>query len=133
MPPADYTNRYNTPIPPDRRNDFKQWKQQLPEHLQSIREYDLQGAYMGGAEPDPNSGHLTDQWKKPNHPTFSEHSQYSTPETPGGQWTQHPRVPDRWSFKPSEHNLKNLPVDEMRRYFQTHEPASVTLDMGEVE
>lgn len=34
---------------------------------------------------DPNA-HFTDKYKKPNHPTFSIESKYSTPENPGGHW-----------------------------------------------
>lgn len=47
------------------------------------KDYDLRGAWLSGARPGPN-GHFTDQFKKPNHPTFSEESQYSIPVAQGG-------------------------------------------------
>lgn len=45
-------------------------------------DYDYRGAFAAGADRD-GSGHMTDQFKKPNHPTFSDESQYSQYGSPG--------------------------------------------------
>lgn len=42
--------------------------------------------YSVGGARDPVTGHWSDKGKRPNHPTFSEESIYSTPQTPGGRW-----------------------------------------------
>ena len=49
-----------------------------------------------------HQGHYTDKYKKPNHPSFSNESIYSTPQTPGGRWefqNEHD------TFTPSEYQV----------------------------
>lgn len=84
--PNDFTDKYNTPLSSDKQQAFEAWRSGLPKNLQSSYDYDLQGAFLGGENPAAN-GHMKDTWKKPNHPTFSNESQYNSPETPGGSWT----------------------------------------------
>jgi hypothetical protein len=69
----------------------------------------LSGSVAGPGE------HGGDTWKKPNHPTFSEYSKYSTDEMPGGKWQQYPD--GTWSFTPSDYNLKQHTPDELQRYW----------------
>ncbi len=88
---------YDTPIPPERQQEYEKYKSQLPPPLQSTQDYDLQGAFLAGAVPDAN-GHMTDKFKKPNHPTFSNQSEYSTPQTPGGTWAG----PNQDQYVPNE-------------------------------
>src|SRR5262245_7079759 len=78
-------------------------------------DYDLRGAWaqMGGGPF--GEGHLTDQWKLPNHPTFSTGSRYSTPQQPGGMWSQ---MPDgRWMFWPSQTNIDQFGASRLQDYF----------------
>jgi len=54
----------------------------------SGEDYDFPGAYKAGVQPDPMTGHWPDTYKKPNHPTFSEESIYSSlTGTKPGRWT----------------------------------------------
>jgi hypothetical protein len=49
-------------------------------------DYDVNGYFLSGQGTSPN-GHMTDQFKKPNHPTFSDESIYSSlTGTKPGSW-----------------------------------------------
>jgi hypothetical protein len=76
---------YDTPLTPEQEQQFQLWKQQYAPR-DSGMDYDLRGAFLEGVKRDEASGHWTDQFKKPNHPTFSDQSQYSSREHPGGHW-----------------------------------------------
>jgi hypothetical protein len=92
---------------------------------QDSQDYDLRGAFaQSGGALRPGGGHLTDQFKKPNHPTFSNESQYSTPEYPGGAWAQ---VGNQWSFTPSQTNLDQHGRDKLQEYFDLREPGNLLL------
>lgn len=52
-------------------------------------QYDYVGYLMkyGSLNPtDTSTGHYTDEFKLPGHPTFSDESIYNNPRTPGGHW-----------------------------------------------
>jgi hypothetical protein len=67
---------YETALTAAEERKFQEWKSQnAPKD--SGADYDLRGAYKGGAQPAEN-GHWPDTWKKPNHPTFSNESMYAT-------------------------------------------------------
>lgn len=68
---------------------LKDWGSRAP--LEE-KDYDLRGAWLNDGFK-PGSGHGTDRYKKPNHPTFSEESQYSNSLHPGGRWTDNTYVP----------------------------------------
>jgi hypothetical protein len=54
---------------------FRHWKAiYAPDD--SGEDYDLRGAFLDGARPDP-CGHWPDRFKKPNHPSFSVESIYA--------------------------------------------------------
>ena len=66
---------YNTDLGDDEPN-FQKWKKQnAPDD--SGYDYDLRGAYKSGGSKDPVTGHWKDTYKKPNHPTFSDQSNYA--------------------------------------------------------
>lgn len=58
-------------------------------------DYDYYSYYMNGGREGIDSGHFTDAFKKPNHPTFSDESIYSVPENPGGHWNGEEFTPYR--------------------------------------
>lgn len=95
MPAPDYTDDFNT-------------------------DYDMRGAWKAGLLKSEYGGHLPDTFKKPNHPTFSSESIYSSDATPGGDWVQ--SEGGKWSFRPSETNLQNLGVGGLQDYFKRVEP-----------
>jgi hypothetical protein len=41
--------------------------------------YDLRGAFLRGLSSDPETGHLSDLYKLPGHPSFSDESVYYQP------------------------------------------------------
>lgn len=58
--------------------EYLKWKSKLPKNLQYEGDYDLRGFYNENSNfnvNDPNQ-HLTDRYKLPNHPTFSNESKY---------------------------------------------------------
>ena len=79
--------RYETKLTPDEEKGYQEWKKKNAPN-DSGQDYDLRGAYKAGVEPDPQTGHMPDTYKKPNHPTFSNESQYSKDRPDlAGQWT----------------------------------------------
>lgn len=91
------------------------------------QDYDLQGMYADGGAPalaGLQRGHGVDTYKKPNHPTFSQESKYSTPERPGGAWWEDRTSKAGWAFTPSPQMLAdgNRTPEGMRRYFDEVEP-----------
>lgn len=90
MTPADKIRprrTYNTVLSGAEEQRFKQWKQRYAPN-DSGEDYDLRGAFKAGLKPDPKSGHWPDTYKKPNHPTFSNESQYAVgaDATKAGEW-----------------------------------------------
>lgn len=109
----------------------EQYQQWLSAHGKSDAEkydYDIQGAYKAGIEPD-ESGHLPDTYKKPNHITFSDESIFhggklnfpDGPETPeGGHWDKDDDGKD--TFTPGKSNFDYHTTEEMIDYFKKNEP-----------
>lgn len=99
----DFTNLYNTPLTTAEAVQFEAWKKGLPENLQSQYDYDLAGAFKAGVKPtkNPKDGlfHMPDTFKKPNHESFSNESQYNGADGfQGGSWGG----PNKDQFKPAE-------------------------------
>ncbi len=67
---------YDTKLTPEEENKFQSWKS-VNAPKDSGEDYDLRGAYKEGLSKDSKSGHWSDKYKKPNHPTFSDQSQYA--------------------------------------------------------
>lgn len=109
-----------------------------PEQLKLMQElmpnpidYDLSG-YLDKYKtlPDQSQGqHLTDEFKLPNHITFSTDSIYSNKNTPGGTWSKDDL--NVWHYKPSDFVLKQHGEQKLINYFNSPaEPFSV-LDLPE--
>lgn len=109
---------YDTKLTPAEEAAFQAWKQQYAPRDTGV-DYDLRGAFKADVKPEAERGHLPDTFKKPNHPTFSDQSQYSKGDTIGGQWLE---KDGKTAFVPSEHNLKQTPPDKLREYFNRVEP-----------
>lgn len=68
--------KYDTKLTPEQETQFQDWKtKNAPQD--SGEDYDLRGAFKAGIVADPETGHMPDRWKKPNHPTFSVESRYA--------------------------------------------------------
>lgn len=116
--PEATPRNYDTPLAPADEQKFQAWKQKFAPN-DSGADYDLRGAYKAGLTPDPARGHWPDTFKKPNHPTFSDQSQYSGKDgNVGGHWG------DDNSFTPSATNLQQHSPEELQQYFKKTEPGS---------
>ncbi len=98
-------------------------------------DYDLRGAFAAGQGRGGN-GHMTDQFKKPNHPTFSNESQYAEGENAkyAGHWGpgEENYIPgqERYSDTIQERQLggSQMPPDWLSQYMdaqQAGEPENV--------
>lgn len=74
---------FNTELPKGQEIAYAQWKAANAPHDSGF-DYDLVGAFRAGLTRNPVTGHMPDQFKKPNHPTFSTQSQYAT-----GKWAKY--------------------------------------------
>lgn len=125
--PADLSEAYNTPLSPQQERAFQKWQRANP-RLGSTYDYDARGFWLNGAKQG-EGGHGADAWKKPNHPTFSDESIYSGPQTPGGSWKQ--MSDGSWAFIASPANLKYRTQEDLDAYFQRVEPGSLLILPGE--
>lgn len=106
---------YDTKLTPAEEDAFQQWKLKFAPN-DSGADYDLRGAFKSGLTPDPKTGHWPDTYKKPNHPTFSNESQYATGEDSAraGHWEGDTFVP---ANAPSQmqSSARVIPRDETHR------------------
>jgi hypothetical protein len=106
---AQKTKNYDTPLEPQTEADYQKT---FPPSASA--DYDMRGWYNDNAvsmEKLQHHGHFTDEFKKPNHITFSTESKYSTPENTGGTWMG-------GDFAPSDKQV-NTPakVKKLKDYF----------------
>jgi hypothetical protein len=125
-PVPDFSGQYNTDLG-GAEPQFQQWLQQLGkakgyDASMDLRDYDLRGAFKGGATADAR-GHLTDEWKKPNHPTFSDQSIYSGKDGyEGGQWVGDDAK--GWDYQATKTNMQFRNKRALNNYFRQVEPDS---------
>ena len=85
---------YNTRLSPDDEKRFQSWKDKnMPND--SGYDYDQRGAFKAGETKDPTSEHWHDTFKKPNHPSFSDQSQYAVgaQRDRAGHWVEGVFIP----------------------------------------
>jgi hypothetical protein len=123
---GDFTDQYNTPVPPEKQPAFNQWVAAQTQAtgknpLHDRYDYDVTGDWLAGAGRDER-GHGSDQFKKPNHPTFSDQSQYHGKDGyAGGHWNTDPQG-QYTSYTPSHTNLSFRSPEELQQYFKQVEP-----------
>ena len=131
MQPADqyFFDRFNTELSPAEEAAYLKWATKTGRVNDAI-DYDMRGAWKSGAAQSDN-GHYPDTYKKPNHPTFSDQSQYhGTDREEGGKW-----VGGSWSksddgkfdvYQPSKEMLSSTHDPEMlKHYFSVVEPNAI--------
>lgn len=128
--PRDMSGHFNTPIPPEMQSQFDAWVQhQIRTTGRDPRndryDYDVNGYWIATRGATDERGHGTDQFKKPNHPTFSNESQYHPQFGGGGQWMQS-GSPQTY-YQPSALNLMNYQRPELQQYFRQTEPEVMLL------
>lgn len=120
----DFTDKYNTQLTPDEENQFQGWAKTNP-RLSNSYDYDARGFWKAGAGQSEN-GHGSDQFKKPNHPTFSDQSQYNGVDGfQGGSWNLN--KDNSYSFIPSPSNLQMHDPNDLKNYFKQVEPGNQLL------
>ena len=126
---ADFTDRFNTHLSPAEEAAFQKWAtSQGRDYRNDLFDYDMRGAWKAGAGAADN-GHFPDTFKKPNHPTFSDQSQYNGQSGyQGGTWSGGDDAPT--TFQPSATNIRNMGVDGLRRYFGAVEPDATLIAPG---
>lgn len=77
-----------TELSPREEIAFAMEKTRSPFKNDSGRDYDYRGFYQkyGNLAPQATNGHLTDEFKLPNHPTFSIESKYYTGQPNAVDW-----------------------------------------------
>jgi len=124
MPEVDMTDQYNTKLNPQEEAAFQQWAKDNP-RLGNTYDYDARGFWKAGAGAAKN-GHGSDQWKKPNHPTFSTNSQYNGVDgNQGGTWNK--KSGGSWAFQPGKTNMQNFSPDDLKDYFNKVEPGNALI------
>jgi hypothetical protein len=119
LPLADMTDSYNTPLTPEEEQQFQKWAQ-THNKLKDAYDYDIRGFWKNG-ETLNERGHGPDTYKKPNHPTFSDQSQYHGVDGhTGGSWTGSDEK--GWTFEPGETNYEHRTPEELQEYFDQFEP-----------
>lgn len=97
---------YNTQLAPDEEQQFQGWLKQnnVPFDASApVTDYDMRGFYRGlksgnpiaASAIDPNDSrmHYPDFWKTPLHETFSNESQWATPDAPA--WNDQDQLVDK--------------------------------------
>jgi len=104
---------YDTPLSTEEEAKFKQWKAQYAPN-DSGGDYDLRGAFKAGLTPGPD-GHWSDEFKKPNHPTFSRESRYASQAlSKAGSWDGDEYVPAHAQHGAREREVKEGDTLEAR-------------------
>ena len=116
----DMTDQYNTQLTPEEQQSFEAWARAGGKDPQREKnDYDLQGYFKATNGAPLGEGHLTDQFKKPNHPTFSTESQYHGNGNQGGAWGQNPD--GTYNFTPGATNMQVWGAPALQQYFDTYE------------
>lgn len=84
-------------------------------------DYDMDGYIKKYGKPDTGK-HLPDEFKLPNHITFSNESKYSKSGQEGGKWIESEN--GSWDFYASPFNLKQYSKEKLKQYFKNFEPNS---------
>ena len=99
-----------------------------PAPTQQDPDYDYAGYIAKHGTPDQSKGqHLTDEYKLPNHITFSDQSRYHSQAQDGGKWQQ--GGSGQWNFTPSAYNLSQHSPEEYKAYFSQYERKGTTITL----
>lgn len=126
MADEEYRQRFNTKLTPEEEEQYRQWvaeqsKAAKRDVSQDEIDYDMRGAWKSGAAQGDDD-HFPDTYKKPNHPTFSDESQYHGADGhKGGRWI-YDEDGKPVAFEQSETNAKYWPDWAIKDYLERVEP-----------
>ena len=122
LPTTSAADQFSTELTPTEEKDFEAWKQKYAPH-DSGANYDLRGAFKAGLKPDGKTGHWSDEFKKPNHPTFSNESIYAKGDMAqyAGSWNGDTYVPpkERYSARNSDDATPDPKQNAVKSYYQS--------------
>jgi len=134
--PNDYSARFNTQLSPSEESTYQAWAA-ANNRTKDVYDYDMRGAWrelQSGSMQVGSDGHIGDKYKKPNHPTFSQESQYSRAGRQGGRWKDSgARTADGepiFDFEPAPQNAKNMGPKSLNEYFSKYEKGKVLGVLG---
>ena len=105
-------------MPDTKQKTYQAWLKKYG--LQETSDYDTRAAFNAGLTPDSRR-HLPDQFKRPNHITYSTDSIYADKGPSAGRWEGSDKK--GWTFYASPTNIKNAGgSDKLQEYFKTQEP-----------
>ncbi len=129
-----YKNKYNTELTASEKKEFDKWvaeesKRQGRDILMDMGAYDIQGFWKAGDHKRMDQdNHGTDAWKKPNHPTFSNQSNYHGVDGfYGGNWKKD------GGYQPSKQTLQMYDPNYYEWMFGTEPNRPEYLDMSRYE
>jgi hypothetical protein len=121
---------YDTKLNPEEERQYQKWRQTLPKNLQYEGDYDLRGYWKDPetAKEAVGGDHFIDKYKKPNHPTFSNESQYAVGENAkkAGRWEGERYIPA------SQKRVITMSADEMNVPQSTILSKDEAKEMGEM-
>lgn len=133
---ASMPNQYQTKLTPQQQPAYQAYIAKLARLqgrptagvMRDDYDYDLQGAFLSNLQPDAR-GHLSDQFKKPNHPTFSTGSQYHGVDgNEGGVWSQPQGPQGPWTFTAGQTNVDSMGGQAgLQRYFDERERGNTVI------
>ena len=122
LPTTSAADQFSTELTPTEEKDFEAWKKKYAPH-DSGANYDLRGAFKAGLKPDGKTGHWSDEFKKPNHPTFSNESIYAKGDMAqyAGSWNGDTYVPpkERYSARNSDDATPDPKQNAVKSYYQS--------------
>ena len=99
---GNIVNSYDTYLSPKEEEGFNKWVKTIPERLRSNYDYDIKGFYKQNPNwsSDDSKVHMGDEFKKPNHPTFSNESGYYNEQNKqqGGKWFGDQYLPNTYKM-----------------------------------
>jgi len=106
---------YKKPVT-KKADDYQTWRSKLPKNLQYEGDYDLRGFYKENPNFSAKEGeHMTDKFKKPNHPTFSNESKYYREGMKAGKWEGDKYIPipaiEKMNGKTATLETSELPIN----------------------
>ena len=132
-----YITNFNTSLSPKDEAAFQQWIKAQSEAsgrdmYKDLVNYDMRGAFkdiISGKSSQDERGHFPDDYKKPNHPTFSDERIYHNTKDPktgekyiGGTWGQED---GKDTYTPSAYVLKMQSGKGLMDYFNAVEPDAI--------
>lgn len=112
---------YNTQLSPGQEAGYQIAKANSPFVSDTGSDYDLRGYYKkyGGFGTDAANGHLTDEFKKPNHPTFSTESLFYNGQPYAVDWSKTPDYDSPMTTSPFSDYLSSLSDEDFNKLYNT--------------